>query len=269
MMRLNLYARKVLQSSILVAVIAIIWHLFVQVLDIPKFLLPDPVVVGATIAANWRLLLSDCGITLLEAAGGFLLGASAAIMLSAAFVYFPALENIIAPYVVALQAVPLVAIAPVLIIWFGNGFASKVIVAALVSFFPIAISATVGLKRVSQETLEVLHLLAATKAQVLLKIRIPTALPFIFSGLRVGSGLSVIGAIVGELAGATRGIGFTIQIATYNTDTPMLFAAIIFACASSVGFYKIVLLVQGFISPAREASSLAHGHYQSADVERI
>jgi NitT/TauT family transport system permease protein len=189
-------------------------------------------------------LVRDALITFLEAMVGFIVGVSSAFALGAAFVHSRILERSIAPYFVALQAVPIVATAPLLIIWFGNGLLSKVIMAAMICFFPMVINTTVGLKDIPEDALDLMRMLSASRRQIFLKLRLPASLPFIFSGLKISATLSVIGAVVAELAGATQGIGFQIMVSSYRTDTPMLFAAVLFSALTGILFYYAVVAAE-------------------------
>lgn len=239
----RLVHRYFVPIAFLVAILTF-WEGIVRIFELPMYLVPSPLVVLAVIRDHYPSLLFDAGITLSEAALGFLAGSVAAFALGAAFVHSHLLERGLGPYFVALQAVPIVATAPLLIIWFGNGLLSKLIMAALICFFPMVVTSAAGLRSVSAEALDLMQILGASKSQVFLKLRIPASLPFLFSGLRISAVLSVIGAIVAELAGASHGIGFRILMASYRTDTPMLFAAIAFSAAIGVVFYYLIVAIE-------------------------
>jgi NitT/TauT family transport system permease protein len=176
-----------------------------------------------------------------------MVGVSFGFLAGVAFAHIRPLERIFQPYLVALQAIPIVAIAPLLVIWFGSGLVGKVVLAAFISIFPVVVATTYGLGRVRTETLDLMHILSARPHHVFFKLRLPTSLPFIFSALRVSATLSVIGAIVAEIAGANAGIGHRIMIASYRTETAAMFAAI--ACASFLGlvFYGTVRAIGAYV----------------------
>ncbi|MDI6798126.1 MAG: ABC transporter permease, partial [Desulfatibacillaceae bacterium] len=176
--------------------ILLVWSAVIKIFDVPSYIAPSPVDVGASISKNARHLLEQTGITMAEAVLGFLVANICGIALSIAFVHSRAVERSVYPYTIALKAVPLVAIAPLLTLWFGTGFLGKVIMAATISFFPIIVNATIGLKSVDPEALHLMRSLSASRLQILLKLRLPSSLPYIFSGLKISSTLSVIGAIV-------------------------------------------------------------------------
>lgn len=242
-------SRDVLPAACALLAGIALWALAVSALKIPIYLLPGPLPVLETLWRHRLVLAADVGITLAEAIFGFLMGAVAGVIVGCSFARSPFLERILGPYFVALQAVPIVATAPLLIVWFGNGLTSKIVLSALVCFFPMVVGTTVGLKRTPPEALDLMSILRASHLQVLWKIRLPFALPYIFSGLRVTSAVSMIGAIVAELAGATLGIGFRIQVASYQFDTPLLFAAILIAAVAGLSLYQSVSLLERRIVP--------------------
>lgn len=225
----------------------LLWEIIVRVLDIPRYLIPTPSLVIITIVEQFWPLCMDALVTLVEALLGFLLGTTSAFLLGGLFVRSRNVERTISPLFVALQAVPLIAISPLLIIWFGNGLVSKVVMAAIACFFPMAINTALGLKSVNSESMALMHLLSATRSQIFWKLRFPTALPYIFSGLKISATLSVIGAIVAELAGADKGIGFQILMSSYRTDTPMLFAAVFFSALTGILFFQTIALIESIV----------------------
>jgi len=221
-----------------------VWELTVRIFKIPQYLIPSPSMVGITILKNFTSLLFDSAVTLFEAVLGFLLGTIFAFIIAMVFVHSRIIEKSVSPYFVALQAVPIVATAPLLIIWFGNGILSKIVMAALICFFPMVVNSTAGLKSISTDELDLMHLFSASRFQIFFKLRLPASLPFLFSGLKISAILSVIGAIVAELAGAEKGLGFQILISSYQTDTPVMFAAIIFSSLIGILFYNTVILIE-------------------------
>ena len=250
---LTVAARRAFAPGLVLVVVLILWEVVVRSFDIPTYLVPAPSVVLRTMSGNSDSLASDALVTLVEAALGFTLGAGFAFVLGAAFVRWQAIERGMGPLIIALQAVPIVASAPLLIIWFGNGLLSKVIMAALICFFPMVVNTTVGLRSVEREALDLMKLLKATQLQVFWKLRVPAALPFLFSGLRISATLSVIGAVVAELAGATKGIGFQIMVSSYRTDTPLLFSAVIFSALTGLFFFGLIVLLERLVVGRRGA----------------
>ncbi len=238
---------------VLLGAVLVLWEFAVRVLDVPIYLVPAPSRVLLAVGKHYPSLVADAGITLGEAALGFILGASFAFVIGTAFVQSRIVEQGLAPYFVALQAVPIVATAPLLIIWFGNGLLSKVIMAAMICFFPMVINSAAGLGSVPSEALDLMRILSASRTQVFFKLRLPASLPFLFSGLRISATLSVIGAVVAEMAGANKGIGFQIMVSSYQTDTPMLFSAVIFSAAIGIVFYYGVSWIEMLATGRRYA----------------
>lgn len=204
----------------------VFWEVVVQWLEVPSFIFPPPSKVGLAFyhGISSGVYFWDLAVTGFEAITGFLLGSFLGIALGTIIVIFPLMERIVYPYVVALQTVPKVAIAPLLVVWFGFGISSKVIIVALVSLFPVLVNVIAGLRSVDEERLDLLMALSATRWQIFRHLRFPNALPFVFAGLNTAIVLSVIGAIVGEFVGATQGVGFRILQANYALDIAGAFA---------------------------------------------
>jgi NitT/TauT family transport system permease protein len=231
------------------ALVLLAWQWLVTFFEVPRYLLPSPMDIGGVIGTRFDDLLDDTAITLLEAIAGFLIGSTSAFFVGVVFAIFYRIERALSPLFVALQAVPLIAIAPLLIVWMGNGFASKVTMAALICFFPMVVTTTAGLTRTAASSEELMTALGSSVWQRFILLRLPQSVPFLMAGLKVNASYAVIGAIVSELAGAGRGIGFQILMASYKTDTPMLFAAIFMAAISGIGFFKVVEFVESRLSP--------------------
>ncbi len=219
-----------------------LWYLVTRLGNYPSFILPDPGSVFGemkTIALN-GLLWFHVKATLTEMAGGLALGLFGATLLGYILAKSPLLERLLGPYIVASQSVPAVAIAPLLIIWFGTGKVSKVLVCALVVFFPILVNTIVGIRSVDEGLKTMLRSLNASKWQTFIRLEIPAALPVLLGGLKIGVTLSVIGAVVGEFVGADRGLGYLINLAKGLFNTPLMFAALIVLTAISLSLYLAI-----------------------------
>ena len=206
----------------------LIWWLVVGTARLPAFILPSPGGVWQRFLlalADGSLLLHTT-VTLSEVLLGLLFGVGLATLLGYLVAKSHALERVLSPYLVASQAVPLVAIAPLLVIWFGPGMFSKVLICALIVFFPVLVNTVVGVRAVPTPLYDLMRSLHASQAQVLLKLEIPAALPIFLGGLRIGATLSVIGAVVGELVGSDRGLGFLINVGRGQYDTALVFVAV-------------------------------------------
>jgi len=213
-------------ASLIIGLLA--WWAAARYSGLPSFILPSPSQVWMRFLralADGSLVL-HAGVTLFEIMAGLLVGALAATVLGYLVAKSRALERILSPYLVASQAIPLVAIAPLLVIWFGPGIFSKILICALIVFFPVLVNTVVGVRAVPTALHDLMRSLRATRGQILLKLEIPAALPVFLGGLRIGATLSVIGAVVGELVGADMGLGFLINVGRGQYDTALVFVAV-------------------------------------------
>ncbi len=222
------------------------WEAVARLNQFPAFILPLP---GAVAQRFWVVLtdgrlLWHSGITLGEILAGLALGTVAASALGYVIAKSPGLERALTPYVVASQAVPIVAIAPLLVIWFGVGLSSKVLICALIVFFPILINTVLGLRSAEPELRDLMRSLRATRWQTLAKLDVPSALPTWLAGLKVGATLAVIGAVVGEFVGADRGLGFLISFGRGQYDTALVFVAVAALVVIALGLYGAVSLLE-------------------------
>lgn len=242
-------------SSIPTAAVAVIglagvlaaWKALVLVGGYPVYILPAPEEVAARFVTAWAdgTIAPHAVATVLEVVIGFVVGAGLAIAIGYVLARLPLAERLLSPYIVAAQATPILAVAPLLALWFGTGLGTKVFICALIVFFPIAIATMVGIRAVDAQLLELARSLRATRRQIVTTLEIPAALPSIFGGLRVGATLAVVGAIVGEWAGADRGLGVLINLARGSLfDTPLLFATLLTIALLGIALYGLVVLVE-------------------------
>jgi NitT/TauT family transport system permease protein len=231
-----------------------LWKAIVIVGNYPTFILPPPEVVAARLVSGWTdgTIGRHAGTTLVEVALGFGAGASSAIVVGYGLARSRLVERLVSPYIVAAQATPILALAPLLALWFGPGLTAKVVICALIVFFPVAISTMVGIRGVDARLLELARSLRATRRQVLLTLEIPAAMPSIFGGLRVGVTLAVVGAIVGEWAGSERGLGVLVNLARGSLfDIPLLFATLVTIALLGIALYVLVVIVERALLGAR------------------
>jgi len=213
----------------------------------PDYILPAPEVVAerAVRAIGSGLLWEHTAVTLSEILLGLAVGAATAIAVGTALGKSVVIERVLSPYIVAAQSVPILALAPLLDIWFGGGLLARVLICALIVFFPIAIATMVGIRSADPLLLELFRSLGATPAQRTARLEIPSALPVIFGGLRVGVTLAVIGAVVAEWAGASSGLGVLINIANQGLfDTPLMFVALATLAVIGIGLHGLVVTVE-------------------------
>jgi NitT/TauT family transport system permease protein len=228
-------SRELVLPIVVFLLLLSIWETLIHIFKVPGFILPPPSAIAKTFFQGFitGAFLPDLAVTATEAIGGFLIGSVIGVFLAAIIVLFPLAERIIYPYVVALQTVPKVAIAPLFVVWFGFGMTSKLIVVVLVSLFPVLVNMVAGLRAIDQDRLDLLGALSASKWQIFWHLRFPNSLPFLFAGLNTAVVLSVIGAIVGEFVGSSKGIGFRILQANYALDIAGVFS--LFAVLSMLG----------------------------------
>ncbi len=230
------------------------WKLATVLGGYAEYILPAPEVVGerAWRAIGTGILWEHTAVTLLEIVLGFVAGATAAVLTGIALGKSVLIEKVLSPYIVAAQAVPILALAPLLDIWFGGGLLARVMICALIVFFPVAVSTMVGIRSVDRGLLELAQSLRATRWQVVTKLEVPAALPQIMGGMRVGATLAVVGAIVGEWAGGDRGLGVLIDLARGSLfDIPLMFATLLTIALIGIGLYLLVVLVERRLVGAR------------------
>jgi NitT/TauT family transport system permease protein len=223
------------------------WKVIVVATGLPPFILPPPETVATRFVTAWTdgTIWPHLATTLVEVALGFAVGASLALVVGYALARSAVVERLLSPYLVAAQATPILALAPLFALWFGSGLLGKVVICALIVFFPVAVATMVGIRSVDARLLELGRSLRATRRQVLTTLEIPAALPNILGGMRVGVTLAVVGAIVGEWAGAERGLGVLINLARGSLfDTPLMFATLLTIALVGIALYLVVIAIE-------------------------
>lgn len=224
----------------------IIWQIIIEVSDFPAFILPSPRLVLERFARaiNDGSLLRNSLVTLQEVLLGLIAGSVLATLLGYLLAKIHLLERLLSPYLVASQAIPTVAIAPLLVIWFGPGLLSKILICGLIVFFPVLVNTIVGLRAVPENLHDLMRSMQATQSQTLRYLEIPAALPVFLGGLRIGATLSVIGAVVGEFVGSDKGLGFLINIGRGQYDTALVFVAVFTLIIMAIGLYGLIILIE-------------------------
>lgn len=223
------------------------WWAAIVLLHIESYLAPTPPQVLSALGTSTGYLVSNAVTTLLEVVQGYLIAVGVGLGVGGLLATSGALERAFMPSIVAVNAVPKLAFAPLLLVWMGFGQGPKVVMVVLLCTFPILLACVAGLTRTPAEMIELARSLPATRRQILLRFRLPAALPQIFVGLKTAMPLAVIGALVGELAGATGGLGFVIQNA--GADTGIAFAAITLLALLSVGLFYLLVLGERLLLP--------------------
>jgi ABC-type nitrate/sulfonate/bicarbonate transport system permease component len=236
--------------ALLVLALAV-WEIWVRIDDTPRWFLPAPSAVARTIARDRNLLLENAWVTLREVLVGFAMAVVAGVVVAVAIDGSRLVARTLYPIIVASQAVPIVALAPLLLIWFGHGLLPKVIVTALIAFFPIAVNTVDGLRSADRETLDLLRTLGAGRWARFRLVKFPGALPFLFSGARIGIAVAVIGAVFGELVGAEAGLGHLMTLSSANLRTDRVFACVVVLTIMAVGLFSLVGIAERVALPWR------------------
>jgi putative hydroxymethylpyrimidine transport system permease protein len=237
--------------AVLLVVVFGLWEWGVRAFGIPFYILPAPSRIATLLVTERALLAGEAAVTVLEILLGF--GIALVVGIGLALLIFASrtVERAVYPLVIASQTVPVFAIAPLLIVWLGYGMLSKVAMAALIVFFPIVVNTVDGLRAADPDIINLLLILGATPAQVLVKLRAPAALPFVFSGIRIAVATSVIGAVIGEWVGATQGLGFLMIHANAQLHIDLVFAAITVLSLMAVGLFLAVSGIEWLALPWR------------------
>ncbi len=235
----------------LLVVLGLCWEVSVHVFKIPEYVLPGPWNILQVMWQRMDLLAAHALVTLTEIGLGFwvalVLGLTLAVLIHSSRI----LERAFLPLIISSQTIPVFAIAPLLILWFGYGIGSKVVMTAIIVFFPIVISTVEGLKAADPDTLALLKILEASPGQVFFKVRVPQSLPFVFSGIKIGVAVSVIGAVIGEWVGAREGLGYLMIHANAQLQVELVFASIFWLSFLGIGLYGLVVVVERLLVPWR------------------
>ncbi|HZX66401.1 MAG TPA: ABC transporter permease [Myxococcales bacterium] len=237
--------RSVLRALLLVASFAV-WEGAVRALRVPAFILPPPSQIAAALyrGALSGIYLHHFWITLAETLLGFVVGATVAFLFGTVIAASRPAEYFLYPYIVMFQSMPKVALAPLIIVWFGLGLGSKVVSAALIAFFPLLVNTIVGLRSADEDRVDLMRSLGATQMQIFWMLRLPSALPFLMAGLEVAMVFALVGAIVAEFVGSEAGLGMLIQSRNFSMDVAGEFAVLFILAALGLGLNAVVVLVR-------------------------
>ena len=228
-------------------VLVLLWEASVRAFEVPVYLIPGPIDVWQSLVEHQRALIRHTQVTLWETLAGFGLSIAIGIPLAVAIVASPVIERILYPILVASQAVPKVALAPILLVMLGYGVLPKIIVAFLIAFFPIVVNMVTGLASVNRDTLKLMRSMGATTTQIFIKVRFPTAVPSMMAGFKIAIALAVVGAVVGEFVGGRSGLGYFMLAATGNFDTPLVFACVVALTILGIALFYLVAMAERFL----------------------
>ena len=232
-----------------VLVFLVIWQLGVVVSKAPAYLLPTPIEIAKTFIDEFPRLLRHGWVTTYEMLLGYLLAVAIAVPLAIAITSSQRFDQFVMPTMLFFQVVPKVAIAPLFLVWFGVGALPKVLVAFLISFFPIVIDSAVGLRSMSSEMLDLARSMGASRTQIFTRFRLPTSLPYLFSGLKVAATLAIAGAVVGEFVGADKGLGYLLLVTNSNMETSLMFATLVALTFIGLVFFYLVECLEAVLIP--------------------
>jgi NitT/TauT family transport system permease protein len=237
------------RPALLLVLIFVAWWVITAAGWVAPYLVPTPAQVWERVVQDWSSLMYHSYVTLYETVVGFLLASVLGLATAVAIAYSRTLEKTLYPIVLFAQVIPKIAIAPLIVVWFGNDLAPKIILAVLIAFFPVVVSGVAGLRSTDPELLELSATMGAGKWQTFRKIRFPNALPHLMAGLKVAVTLAVVGAVVGEFVGASEGLGYQLMIANGNLDAPLLFAALILMSLIGILLFVIVEVLESLLIP--------------------
>ncbi|PCM43250.1 ABC transporter permease [Marinobacter sp. ANT_B65] len=226
-----------LYPLVFISLLLVAWEVSVDIFKIPAYMLPAPSDVLDAMDSD---LINHTWVTLQETLWGFLIANIAGFFVAVMFVHFRPVELSLFPVAIALKTTPLVALAPLLVVWLGTGMASKIAASALICFFPVLINSVKGLRSIDAESDELFRTYQASRREIFWKLRLPASLPYVMSALKISSSLAVVGAIVGEFVGANAGLGYVVLVSSYHLDTDVMFSAIFAAAFIGLTFFWIL-----------------------------
>lgn len=226
------------------ASLLIAWQYLIPWLGVPTYIVPTPTAILGVFQKSFPLLLANLTPTLIEAAAGFVIGNLAAVLLAVLFIHSRVLQATYFPVVLFFNTIPILALSPIIILIFGLGMTPKIVIAAVICFFPTLVNMIRGLDSASANEHELFRVLSATRWEVFWRLRLPRALPMLFSSWRIASATAVIGAVVGEWIGSDKGLGTLIIQATFNYQSDRVYAAIVLSSALSIALFAVVVLIE-------------------------
>ncbi|MNX92389.1 putative aliphatic sulfonates transport permease protein SsuC [compost metagenome] len=237
-------AANLTPAAVLLLAVLAVWELLVRVLEVPVFVLPTPSSIAGVLVSRQGALLTASWVTGKEVLYGFAISTVVGAALALAIARYDSLGRALYPLMVLFQSVPKIALAPLFILWFGYDLMPKIALIVVIAFFPIALNMLVGLRAADPNLVALLRSVGASRNEILLRVQVPNALPYLMAGMKVAITLSVIGAIVGEFAGASAGLGYMIQFASTQMETALVFAALVQVSVLGVLFYYGVELLE-------------------------
>jgi NitT/TauT family transport system permease protein len=245
---------RIVYPAIGIVLIVLVWQAYIVAFRVPVVVMPPPSSVAGSLVADWKTLLSESWTTFLECVYGFALAVVIGILIAVTVTSSRALNLMFYPILIATQSIPKVAIAPLVLVWFGTGIQSKVAIAFIVAFFPMVVDTATGLRATPEDLLDLARSLKCTRLQIFWKVQAPAALPFIFSGAKVAVTLAVIGAVIGEFVGSDSGLGNLVLSANAQVNQPLVWAALVFLSVLGMMLYAAVVVAERILMPWVESA---------------
>lgn len=242
---------RIVGPAMLIVALLVVWEVAVYFNDTPRWMMPAPSDVVQSFRDDWGMLMMHTRVTLTEVLIGFGIAVAAGLLTGVAIDSSRIIERALYPLLIASQTIPMVVLAPLFLIWFGYGLLPKVLITALVAYFPLAVNTVDGLKSTDRELLKLMVSMGASRWQVFRLAKTPSALPLIFSGARISVAFSVIGAVFGEFVGARAGLGYLMDRSAPQFETPRVFACIVILAVMGVSLFLIVSLIERLALPWR------------------
>jgi len=236
-------------SAILGAVVISIWAGVVALLDVPEYILPSPAAIIARLIRQAPFIFDQAKYTLLALIIGYASGVAFGFILALLITGSSVLRRAIFPFLIAQQTVPVIVLAPLFIIWFGFGMAPQILIIVLICFFPVAVNTSKGMLQVDRSIINLMHSYGASRFQIFTKVRLPAAMPFFFTGLKLAATLSIIGVIMSEWSGAEAGLGKSLLAASSQLQTDLVFAIILVLIGMGLSLFGLVSLCEKFLLP--------------------
>jgi NitT/TauT family transport system permease protein len=243
--------RRSSASVLAVVGFILVWQLLVMLFQVPTWLLPAPSAIWTEFLKQAHLLGRHVVATATGAIGGLAIGSLAGVLLAILMVHSRLLQRVLMPLLVIDQSIPKMALAPIFVIWFGSGMLTRVVIAMVISFFPLVVNTLRGMTTVDRRVHDLMSTISASHWAVLTKVRLPNAVPYIFSGLKVAVPLSIIGAVVAEFMQADSGLGYLVLVAVGNVNTPMVFVAVLLMALLSLGLFTVISMIEWLLMRAR------------------
>jgi NitT/TauT family transport system permease protein len=235
-------------AAVCLGLLLVVWQIVVTALGVSDFILPTPLQILKVTIRFFPQLLRHTWTTTAEILLGFAIGNAVAVAMAVCIVNSRVVERALYPLIIASQTVPKVAVAPLFLIWFGSGLTPKVVITAIVCFFPTVVNTVQGLRATDERAIDLFRLVAASRRQVFVKLQFPSALPYFFAGLKISIALAVIGAIIGEWVGANSGLGYLIMYSTQTLRTDLMFAALLVVSLLGILLYLVAVLFERLFS---------------------